>query len=188
MTKMYRFPVMFILILLLIFPALSEGQSIAGPDVKLVNNDIFVSFSMNLEEKKVKELQQGMDKELRFYIDLFRVWRVWPDEFILGKSYAVSLKSDQIKKEYVAKTDDGSVVVRKRFKSLESMLEGTLSASDFRLTNARELDPGNYFVRITVESKIRKLPPVIGYFLVFMSENEFKVRKDSAFFLIEAGR
>ena len=185
---MIRFLVMFILLLSMMAPAPSEGQAISGPEVRIANNDVLVTYSLSLEEKKIRELSLGVDKELRFHVDLFRVWRVWPDEFIIGKYYSISLKSDQIKKEYVAKTDDGSVVAKKRFKSLESMLEGTLSLSDFKLTNTRELEPGDYFVRITVESKTRKLPPVIGYFLVFISENEFKIKKDSSHFVIEGSR
>lgn len=185
---MHRFLVMFILLFSLMAPALSEGQAISGPEVRFVNNDMFVAFSLKLEAKNMKELNQGMDKDLKYYVDLFKVWRVWPDEFILGKAYSVSLKSDPIKKEYVSKWDDGSLVIKKRFSSLESMLEGALSVRELKLTNTRELEPGNYFVRITVESKIRKLPPVIGYFLVFMSENEFKIRKDSSLFVIEGNR
>jgi len=52
----------------------------------------------------------------------------------------------------------------------------------------REIEPGQYFVRVTIESKIRKLPPVIGYLLIFLSENEFKIVKDSGFFAIEGAR
>jgi hypothetical protein len=48
----------------------------------------------------------------------------------------------------------------------------------------RDLEPGTYFVRVTVQSKIRKLPPVIGYFMVFLPENEFEIRKDSAYFSV----
>lgn len=169
-------------------PVLSEGQTITGPDVKLSNNDIHVSFSLVLEDKNIQEIAQGIDKELKFYIDLFRVWRIWPDEFVLGKTYTRTLKVDPIKKEYIAKSNDGSVMIKKRFKSLESMLQWTLSVKDLKLTNTRELDPGQYFVRITTESRIRKFPPVIGYLFIFLSENEFKIEKDSAFFPIEGAR
>jgi hypothetical protein len=55
---------------------------------------------------------------------------------------------------------------------------------ELKLTNIRELDPGEYFVKITVDSKIRKLPPVIGYILFFVSENEFSISKDSQRFQI----
>lgn len=169
-------------------PVLSEGQSITGMDVKLNNNEIHVSFSLALEDKKVQEIAQGIDKELKLYIDLFRVWRIWPDEFVLGKTYIRTLKVDPIKKEYVAKSNDGSVIIKKRFKSLESMLQWSLSVKDLKLTNTRELDPGQYFVKITAESKIRKFPPVIGYLFIFLSENEFKIEENSAFFSIEGAK
>jgi len=169
-------------------PVLSEGQSITGPEVRLNNNEIYVSFSLSLEDKHIQEIAQGLDKELKFYIDLFRVWRIWPDEFVLGKAYTRTLKSDPIKKEYVAASNDGNVLIKKRFKTPESMLAWTLSVKDLKLTNTRELDPGQYFVKITAESKIRKFPPVIGYLFIFLSENEFKIEKRSFFFPIEGAK
>jgi hypothetical protein len=68
------------------------------------------------------------------------------------------------------------------------MIRWTLSVKDMKLTNIREIEAGQYFVRVTVESKIRKLPPVIGYLFIFVSENEFKVVKDSGVFTIEGAR
>ncbi len=64
------------------------------------------------------------------------------------------------------------------------MLQWALSVSNLKLANARDLEPGVYFVRITIESRIRKLPPVIGYFIIFLPENEFKIKKDSPFITI----
>ncbi len=172
----------------LLLPLPSESQSISGPEVKLLNNELLVNFSLGLQDKSLEGIRNGVDKELRFYVDLFRVWKIWPDEFVLGKSYVKTLKVDPIKKEYVATSNDGSVLIQRRFRSFESMLDWTVSFRDLKLTNIRELEPGQYFVRITVESKIRKLPPVIGYLFVFMSENEFRLLKDSAFFTLEGGR
>ena|SRR3990172_7636490 len=185
---MSRLMVFFLLLLFILSPAASEGQVVTGPEVKLINNDIHVSFSLSLDSVHVQEIRQGMDKEFKFYIDLFRVWRVWPDEFVLGKFYTKTLKADPIKKEYVATSFDGSVIIERRFRSFESMVDWVLIFRDLKLTNTRELDPGQYFVRVSIESKIRKLPPVIGQFLIFVAENEFKVRKDSAFFGIEGLR
>jgi hypothetical protein len=171
-----------------LLPLSASAQEISGPDVRLANNDIYVSFSLVLGAKQIKELREGIDKELRLYIDLFRVWNVWPDEFVLGKFYVRKLKADPIKKEYVATSNDGSVIIERRFRSFDSMMAWSLSVRDLRLTNTRELTPGQYFVRITAESKIRKLPPVIGQFIIFLSENEFKIRKDSGVIDVEGGR
>ena len=173
---------------MLIFPVLSEAQVITGPEVKLVNNDIYVSFALNLEDKNLQEIKRGIDKELKVNVDLFRIWKVWPDEFVLGKLNIRTLKADPVKKEYVSTSLDGNTLIEKRFKSFESMISWALSVRDMKLTNIREIDPGQYFVRVTIESKIRKLPPVIGYLFIFLSENEFRLVKNSGVFVIEGAR
>jgi Domain of unknown function (DUF4390) len=185
-------PLLFVSIMLAIMvitgtPVPSRAQEITGPEARMVNGDIYVSFSMKLDEKRLQEIRDGMDKELKFYVDLFRVWNVWPDEFVVGKLITKTLKSDPIKGEYVGTSFDGSTFIQKRFKSCDSMFAWTFIFKDLKLTNTRELPPGMYFVRITVESKIRKLPPVIGPFMIFISENEFKIKKDSASFAAGEG-
>lgn len=185
---MWRILLAAIIILSGFVPVSARGQEISGPDVRLQNSEIYISFSLVLDAKQVREIREGIDKELKLYIDLFRVWNVWPDEFVFGRVYTRKLKADPIKKEYVATSSDGNVIVERRFRSFDSMLAWTLSVKDLRLTNTRELEPGQYFVRITAESKIRKLPPVIGQFIFFLSENEFKIRKDSGLIVIEGAR
>jgi hypothetical protein len=172
----------------MIIPSVSAGQEINHFDVKLQNESIFVSFSVVLGEKSIHEIKEGVEKELKFYIDLFRVWRIWPDEFVRGKMYLRTLKSDPIKKENVALSNEGNVIIEKRFKTLKSMLNWTLSVNDLKLSRTDELEPGTYFIKVTVESKVRKLPPLIGYFLVFLPENEFKVTERSSFFVIGGDR
>ena len=185
---MSRLYIIFFLFITLIFPVLSEAQVITGPEVKIVNNDIHVSFSLNLDDKNLQEIKRGIDKELKLNVDLFRIWKVWPDEFVLGKMNIRTLKADPVKKEYVSTSLDGNTLIEKRFKSFESMISWALFVRDLKLTNIREMDPGEYFVRVTIESRIRKLPPVIGYLFIFLSENEFKIVKDSGVFVIEGAR
>ncbi len=159
-----------------------------GPEVKLHDGEIYVTTSLSLDENHLQELSNGITKELRFYIDLFRVWKVWPDEFVVGKFFIRTLKSDPVKMEYAATSSDGSTLIHKRFKTLESMVKWALSVNDLKLANTRDLEPGEYFVRVTAESKIRKLPPVIGYFMIFLPENEFKIKKDSPFINVGAAK
>jgi len=162
----------------------SNGAEITGPEVKVRENEIHVTTALSLDEKSLQELQSGLTKEFRFYVDLFRVWKMWPDEFVLNKFFVRTLKSDPVKKEYVATSSDGSTLIQKRFKSLESMLQWALSINDLKLANMKDLEPSAYFVRVTVESKIRNLPPVINYFMIFLPENEFKISKDSPHFYV----
>jgi len=177
---------MSILFLSLFLPAAAFGQTISGPEVKLNGGEVYATFALDLEAKYVGEIRDGIEKELKFYIDLFRVWKVWPDEFVTGKLYVRTLRADPIKSEFVATSLNGNVLIERRFRSFESMLKWTLSFKDVKLGNTRELGPGQYFVKVTVESKVRKLPPVIGYFIIFLSENDFKVSKDSTVFTVDS--
>lgn len=161
---------------------------ISGPEIKLINNDIYATFSLSLEAKYIQQMKEGIDKELKFYVDLFRVWENWPDEFVLGKFYSKTLRADPIKKEFVATSFDGNIIIERRFRSFESMLEWSLSFKDLKLANTKELEPGRYFLRVSIESKIRKFPPVIRYFFVFVSENEFRIRRDSGYFTLEGNK
>jgi hypothetical protein len=175
---------LFTICCLLFSYSLSSGAEIIGPEVKLQNNEIHVTTALSLEEKYLQELRNGITKEFIFYIDIFRVWKIWPDEFISGKVLVRKLKCDPVKMEYIATSGDGSTLIEKRFKSLESMVRWAVTINDLKLANIKDLEAGTYFVRVTVESKIRKLPPVIGYFLIFLSENEFTIKKDSSPFSI----
>jgi hypothetical protein len=183
---LYLFTFNFSLLTFLLFSySLSTGAEIIGHEVRFHENDIFVTASLSLDDKYLQELNNGITKEFRFYVDIFRVWNKWPDEFILNRSFIRKLICDPVKKEYIATSNDGTTLVQKRFKSFESMSKWALTISDLKLANLRELEPGVYFVRVTVESKIRKLPPVIGYFMIFSPETEFKLVKDS--FTFSAG-
>jgi hypothetical protein len=185
---MSRLIIASLLLFLFFVPLPANSQEVSAPEVRLNNNEISITFSLNLGAKHIKEVKDGIDKELKLYIDLFKVWKVWPDEFVLGKVITRTLKSDPIKGEYVATSLSGNVLVERRFRSFESMVSWTLSVRDLKLASTRELEPGQYFVRVTAESKIRKLPPVIGHFIIFVSENEFKIKKDSAIFAIEGNK
>ncbi len=96
-----------------------------------------VTTALSLDEKSLQELNNGMTKEFRFYIDLFRVWKIWPDEFVLNKSFIRTLKCDPVKKEFLATSSDGNTIIQKRFKSLESMIQWALSINDLKLANTR---------------------------------------------------
>jgi hypothetical protein len=174
----------FLVFSLVPFTSLASGAEIQGPEVALQGNEIYVTTSLSLDEKYIQELRNGIEKEFRFYIDLFRVWSMWPDEFILGETITRNLKCDPVKGEFIATSFDGNTLIEKRFKSFESMTKWALGIDNLKLTNIRELEPGIHFVRITVESKIRNFPPVIGQLFIFLSENEFVVKKDSSYFRI----
>ncbi len=173
---------------LLFFPSIARSAEIIGPETKNIYNEIYVTTGLILDEKQLQYLKNGIAKEITFYIDLFRVWNMWPDEFVLGKTIVKTLRVDPVKKEYVAASSDGMTIVERRFNELDSLLNWSLSIRDIKLTNTRELEPDGYFVRITVESRLRKLPPVISYLFFFVPEKEFTKVKDSPKFSVGQGK
>jgi hypothetical protein len=160
------------------------AAEISGPEIVLRNNSISVSTALLLEDKYIQELKNGISKEFKFSLDVFRVWKMWPDEFITGKFFVRTLKCDKVKMECTATSYDGNTFIEKRFKSRESMLTWAVRIDNITLADLRNLEPGVYYVRVTVDSAIRKLPPVIGYFMIFLPENEFTVKKNSPFFTV----
>lgn len=166
----------------LMLPLRAYGAEIVSPDARLTKDEIIVSTGLVLDDKNLNDLKNGISKKLTFHVDLFRIWKTWPDEFISGKKFVRTLKSDPVKKEHIATSFDGSTIIEKRFRDFDSMLRWTLNIKDLSLLNIRELEPAGYFVRVTVESRIRNLPPVIGYMLFFVPEKDFRVTKDSPAF------
>lgn len=160
------------------------AAEVSIPEVKIVEGDVLVSAGVILDEKGIDDLKSGISKELTVYIDLFRVWSLWPDEFITGKKVINTLTSDPVKGEYVATSFDGVTLIKKRFRDFNSMLKWALNIKDVKIVNTKEIEEAEYFVRITVESRLRKLPPVIGYLLFFVPEKEFKIERDSPKFSV----
>lgn len=173
-------------LLCLVLPALPcSAAELAEVGVRLENNELYVTASLKPDPKIMEELNAGLTKELVFYLDLFRVWSVWPDEFVLGKKIVRVIKSNPIKREHVAGSIDGVVHLEKRFKDLDAMVDWAVTIPELKLTNVRELESGLYFVKVTVESKVRKLPPVIGPVIsIFLRDKEFTLEKDSPQFMI----
>ena len=186
---MMRLVIPILLLSLFLSIQTAEGQTITAPRVKQSNNDLLVSFALVLDEKHNAEVRAGIDKDLRFYVDLFKVWKSWPDEFVVGKVIEKTLKVDPIKKEYVATSFDGSTLVERRFRSFDSMTNWALIFNNVKVASVRDLEPGEYYVKVSAASKVRKLPPMIGQFLlIFVSEDEFKVSADSAVFTVSGAK
>ena len=178
------FSVLCSLFCLLFLPSSSECAEIITLDVTVEEDTIHVSTAVSLDEKYLAELRNGIKKEVRFYIDIFKLWNAWPDEFIIGKFSKRTIHYDPVKTEYIATSNDGRKLIEKRFTSFESMVKWALSIHQLELVIPQDLEPGAYFIRVIVVSKIRKLPPVLRDLLIFIPENEFKIEKDSPVFYI----
>jgi len=180
---MYRHILRFaVLMTALLLPLSVWAQEIEGPDVRINDGHILVSARLDLSEEQLAAISKGISKEITLYVDLFRVWRGWPDEFVLGAELHRTLSCDPVKNEFVATSLAGNTLREKRFSDCESLLKWALTLNDIKLAETSELEPANYFVKVTAESRIRKLPPVVSYLFFFVKEKEFSIDKDSESF------
>ncbi|MCK4911119.1 MAG: DUF4390 domain-containing protein [Thermodesulfovibrionales bacterium] len=170
---------------LLVASALPSHAEVYGPNVKTRNNTILVSTGMNLDEKSIEEINKGVSKDIVFYIDLFRQWRGWPDEFVLGVSVAQTLRCDPVKKEFIAVSKRGGNEVTKRFETCDQLISWTMSLPDEKIASVAGLDPeAKYYVVTTVESRIRRIPKFIKRVLFFIPDTEFRVEAESKVFVL----
>jgi len=159
------------------------AEELSEPIVEIKDGSIYVSTTLGLSRQGLDDLKNGIQKEITFYIDLFRVWTNWPDEFIFGKVITRTLRCDSIKGEFIATSLEGDTLIEKRFKSCDSLRRWALGIMSLKLSSTAELEPNEkYFVRVTSESRLRRLPPVIGYMLFFIREREFTISRDSVKF------
>lgn len=185
---MKRIFLCFGLVFLLCLPIDLFGSEIIGPEIRLISNEFVVTTGLKLDDKILNELKNGISKEITFYIDIFKVWNIWPDEFISGKKFVRTLKSDPIKKEHIATSFDGVTITERRFKSIDSMIAWTLNIRELKLALAKDPEPSDYIIKVTVEAKLMELPPVIGHLLFFVPEKDFKLSKNSQTFRIKGLR
>lgn len=164
----------------------AEGAEIKGLQVKVLDNNIIASAMVSLNNTQTTDLEKGVSKEIVVYFDLFRNWNIWPDEFITGRVFTQTLHCDPVKKEYTGTSLQGQRLVEKRFSSCERAMKWALSFPDFTLTNIAELEPAEYKVRVTVESRLRRLPPFINLLFFFVRETEFKISSDSPYFPLKS--
>lgn len=162
------------------------ATELSNLNVMTHNNRLSVSVVLKPEQRFIDSLSQGVSKEIMFYIDLFREWKIWPDEFVTGVKIKRTLRTNPIKREYMATSQQGNVITEKRFKDQESMIEWALNINNLTLVdNLSDYDAGTYYVKITAESRHQNLAPALGFFLFFIPQKEFSVSKESEPFKIK---
>jgi hypothetical protein len=170
--------------LVLISSAQAFGAELQSLDIAFRGQDMFVSTAVVPDVSFAEEMKQGLSKELRLSFEVMSIRSFFPDEYILGKQIRITLKSDPIKREFAARIMHGGSVQEKRFKNIESMNAWALDIRNLKITNVKELDPGTYYLKVTAESRIRKLPPLLKYLLFFIPETEFTAVRYSRVFTL----
>ncbi len=182
---MQRVVTFLILLTVIIAAKTASSEEIIGPEVVFNGSSARVSLTLTLTEEQITSIREGLQKELVFYVDLFRKWHVWPDEFIRGKKLTRTLNANIVKGEFKVVSVDETTILEKRFSSFDSMLRWALRIRDIQISLSELQEDGIYFIRITIESIKQKPPQFYSYVLFFVDDKDFKIKKDTEEFKIK---
>lgn len=157
---------------------------IIGPEMRIADNNIIVSLSIDNIMELEKTIRSGIEKEIVYTIELLRVWKFWPDEFVVSKKVEKVIKYDNLRGQYLASSYDGIERVNKYFKDFGSVKDWIFTVNSVNLANVRELEPSRYYIRIVVESKSIEQLPLIGFLMHFIPEVEMSLAKESHPFIV----
>src|SRR4030066_1117870 len=148
---------LFIIVILTSFLILTSSLATAeilGPEIKIEGNDILVNTGLTNTAEIEAMINSGVEKEILFTIELFRLWSFWPDEFVASKKIQRIIKYDNLRGQYLISSYDGKLQIEKKFKDFDaSMKNWVFTLNKINLANTKELEPGKYYIRIVVESK-----------------------------------
>jgi len=176
-----------VVVLVLFLPPSSVdaiAPKIVGPEVEIIDNNIIVNFELINVREFETIINSGIEKEIVFTVELFRVWRFWPDEFVAAKKIKKSIKYDNLREHYRASSYDGKSSTEKYFKDFATLKDWIFNIRAVNLANIKELEPGKYYIRAIVETKSVQYSPVIGFLMHFIPEIEMSLAKESPRFTV----
>lgn len=185
MSKYLFLRVLSLFITLLILPSTVFSTEISGPTITTEDDTILVSTGLSYLGKLESTIETGIEKKIVFTMELFRVWDLWPDEFVISKKIKRTIRYDNLRGLYLVTSRDGASLIQKKFNDFHIMKAWAFKIEDIHIANKRELEPGSYYVKVLVESKSKKLPAVIGILMLFLPEVEMVKTKESKPFNIE---
>jgi hypothetical protein len=165
--------------------AIAATPGIIGPHMEIIDNNIIVNLSIDNVAELEKTIKSGIEKEIAYTVELLRVWKFWPDEFVVSKRIEKVIKYDNLRDQYRASSYDGVNRIVKHFNNYKTTKDWIFNINAINLANIRELDPSSYYIRIVVESKSLEQLPLIGFLMHFIPEVEMSLAKESQPFIIK---
>ena len=188
MIKKLFFPLLIVCSVLTHAIAVAAPPEVTGPEVEIKENNIIVNSGINNVKEFETTIKSGIAKEIIFKIELIRSWRFWPDEFVVSRKITRVIKCDNLREQYLISSNYGNSLIEKHFKDYNLMKERIFTTGAVNLANIKELDPGNYYVRVVVESKSTEEPPVVGFLMNFIPEVEMRLKKESKSFIVRGDK
>ena len=159
-----------------------KAQIVGRMDI--IDSNIIVNLEINSITELESLIKSGIEKEIIFTVELLRVWKYWPDEFVVSKKISKFIKYDSLRERYRALYDDGINHSEIYIKDYTSLKKWIITVKNINLANVKELEKGDYYIRIIVESRSLEQLPLLGFLMHFIPEVEMSLAKESQPFKI----
>lgn len=179
MTRFSVVTIIFACCALILIPETALTAEILVPEISIRGNEIIVYTGLSHIEDIETTIKSGVEKEIVFTIELFKVWNYWPDEFVVSKKIRRIIKYDNLREHYLATFFNEKFPIERTLRDFTIMKKMIFMVDGVSLVKVKELDPGSYYVRVVAESKSRELPSVIGLLMLFIPEVEMSLARES---------
>lgn len=174
----YLFKNKTIVFLAFIILLLTPSQGLAGKaelsDIIVTNtrDNVLLYFNVkNFFTKDVKEtILNGVSTKITFYISLYRVRNLWPDEKLAELEIHHNIKYDNLKSEFtITRSGHSNPIVVKTFVEAQKIMT---TVDDLTVIPLKELSKERrYQIRLKAELDESSLPFYLHYILFFISWN-----------------
>lgn len=180
--KKFSVSILILLVALILWPSYAYSLESIDIEIQKNSNSLIVKARIIPSQEFVEDFKNGLSKNIFILIELYRKWSIIPDEFISGVQIQRILISDPIKDEFIVQNVEEQKLIEKRFKSWKEALDWALKIEPVKIVDIRNLERGKYYIKITVESNIKKLPAVLEHILFFIPTYDKKITKKSGNF------
>jgi len=174
----------FIIFLLFYFPYTAFAIENITMQFTKTDNSLLVDLQIIPSEEFKDDFKNGLSKNIVILIELYKKWSIIPDEFISGTQIQKIMISDPIKDEFIIKSIEGEILKEKRFKNYQEALNWALNIETVKIGGIDKLPGGKYYIKVTVQSNIKKLPSVLEHLLFFIPRYEKKITIESKSFTL----
>jgi hypothetical protein len=152
--------------------ALAGDERIAGLTAEVIDNgtltvsaDLIRWYNRNLQE----DLNNGIPKDLFYYILLKKRQPGWFDEEIYSKTIKHTIKYDVLKKQYSITTRSDGEITQKTVESFDEMSQLISRIDRVKIKTSVSLNSRHtYYVSVKAEMRATNVPFYLEYILFFI--------------------
>ncbi len=152
-------------------PTVALGAPIHDLTSEVIDQEIYISASLTggVSAQTLREINNGIPKEIYYYLTLSRKQKRWFDEELFTKTVRLTVKYDTLKKQYAVTRQDGALFTEQRFTDFGVLQEAITHLTRVKLTGTTGLVVGHrYLIRVKAQMKTVKLPLYLDYLLFFI--------------------